>query len=126
MPALSDLTIQQMRSATKAQIITSIGNFLQANFTRRDLIRLLRDRDTTWDVPVYTYNPTGQPVSCLELERDDDTQAQIRKILTSWAYYPSGEIDTITIQNYSANNALTSQKVIKHYKDGKQPEVTLS
>lgn len=120
----SDMTIQQLRASTKAQIIDSITAYLKANFTRRELIRMLRDRDTEWDEPIYTYRPDGQIESLTEVERDDDTQAQVSRKITKWTYYATGEVNVILIQIYNGADVLKRQKRIKHYRDGRQPEVT--
>ena len=119
---LSNLTIQEMRASTKAEIITSIKNYLQDNFTRRDLIRMLRDRDTEWDEPIRTYRPDGQIESQIEVERDDDTQIQVSRRVTTWTYYNTGEVNVIKIEIYDENDVLKKTKRIKHYRDGRQPE----
>lgn len=124
MPTLSDLTIQQMRASTKKQIIDSVDAYLTANFSRRDLIRFLRDRDTIWDDPLDTYRPDGQIASRIEIERDDDTLIQVSKKITTWTYYGTGEVNVILIQIYDENNVLKTTKRIKHYRDGRQPEAS--
>ena len=121
---ISDMTIQQLRAATKAQIITSISAYLQANFTRRELIRLLRDRDTDWDEPIRTYRADGQIESQIEIERDDDTQVQVSKRVMTWTYYATGEVNVIKTDIYDAVDALVRTRRVKHYRDGKQPEAT--
>ena len=121
---LSDMTIQEMQASTKAEIITSIKNYLQDNFTRRDLIRMLRDRDTEWDEPIRTYRPDGQIESQIEVERDDDTQIQVSRRVTTWTYYNTGEVNVIKIEIYDENDVLKKTKRIKHYRDGRQPEAT--
>jgi len=121
---LSNLTIQQLRASTKAQIITAITAYLQANFTRRELIRLLWERDTDWDEPIRTYRADGQIESQIEIERNDDTRVQVSKRVMTWSYYATGEVNVILVQVYDAMDVLKRTKRIKHYRDGKQPEAT--
>ena len=49
----------------------------------------------------------------------------VGKRIDEYVYYPTGEINTITMKKYDSNNELTSKKVLKHYKDGTQPDLTV-
>jgi len=118
---LTDLTIEQLRNSTKAQILDSIRAYMQANYTRRELIKLLRERDTIWDDPIDTYYPDGQIESSNEIERDDDTLAQVSRRYTTWTYYQTGEVNVIKIEKYDENDVLKKTQRIKHYRDGRQP-----
>ena len=121
---LSDMTIQQLRASMKNQIVDSITAYLKANYTRRELIRMLRDRDTDWDEPIRTYRADGQIESQIEIERDEDSQVQVSKRVMTWSYYVTGEVNVILIQTYDGADVLKRTKRIKHYRDGKQPEAT--
>ena len=121
---LSDMTIQQLRASMKNQIVDSITAYLKANYTRRELIRMLRDRDTDWDEPIRTYRADGQFESQIEIERDEDSQVQVSKRVMTWSYYVTGEVNVILIQTYDGADVLKRTKRIKHYRDGKQPEAT--
>lgn len=121
---LSDLTIQQMRQMTKLELVNSIKDYLQNNYTRREIIRLLRDRDTEWDEPIRTYRPDGQIESQIEVERDDDTQVQVSRRVMTWTYYATGEVNVIKTEIYDENDVLKRTKRIKHYRNGRQPEVS--
>lgn len=123
MHALTALTFPQLRSATKAQIVTSIRDYLTANFTKRQLIQLLRDRDTEWDDPVQTYRPDGQIESQTEVERDEETGVQVSAKVITYSYYATGEVNKIIISILDENNVEVRRKTIKHFTDGKQPEV---
>ena len=48
----------------------------------------------------------------------------VGKRIDEYAYYPTGEVNTITMKKYDSNNELTSKKVLKHYRDGRQPNLT--
>ena len=125
MPDLTAMTIEQLRSATKAEILAGIRDYLAANYTRRDLIRLCRDRDTYTET-TDTTRPDGQIFQRIEIERDGDTQAQVSRRVITWTYYATGEVNVITIERYDAINTLIRTKRIKHYRDGRQPEATES
>ena len=119
MPNIADLPLSQLRLATKAQIITAISNFLTNNFTKRQLITFLLDAETVADPPVRSYGTDGQIESETVTERDAETAAVITTRQIHWSYYPTGEVDTITI---TEGDAL---RTIKHYLDGQQPTVTI-
>lgn len=118
---LTDLTKEQLRALSKNQIINSIDDYLTANYTKKQLIQGVLDRDTEWDTPVCTYGPDGI-LTQNEIERDIETNAQVSRKYTVWDYYNSGEINTIITEFYDENDVLTKRKKIKHYKDGRQPE----
>jgi hypothetical protein len=40
-----------------------------------------------------------------------------------YSYYETGEVDTIILQVYDDKGKLTSEKSVKHFKDGKKPEI---
>ena len=122
MPNWSNLTLEQLRAATKAQIVTAITNWLN-NRTKRQIIALLIDMDVVADTLDVTYWPDGQIKRRDEVFRDTlgDVTSGRR---TNYAYYsPGGEIDTITIIDVDADlTTVLSQRTIKHYTDGRQPE----
>lgn len=120
-------TLDQIRAATKTQIITAISNYLTNNFTKRQiLVWLFNNVDIVPAAPVRTFNPDGQIAS--ETDEDDDleTGVQVGGRQTTWTYYPTGEVNIITVQVLDANNNPISTKTIKHYLDGRQPTVTNS
>lgn len=119
-----DVTLEKLRSMTKEKIITRLSTWLTNNFTKRQLILWLMDIEAKMLNPVRTYCADGQVESETTITVDTGTDAQLEKRVTTWAYYQTGEIDTITIQNYDSNNALVRTKTIKHYIDGRQPTAT--
>jgi len=124
MPNLSNMTLRQMRDSTKAQIIDSIVDYIRANFTKRQLIQFLRDRDTEWDEPIRTFYPDGQIATQIEIERDEETESQVSKKVMTWTYYLTGEVNVIKTEFYNANDLLIRTRRIKHYRNGRQPTVT--
>ena len=122
MPTLSNMTIRQMRDSTKAQIIDSVVEFMRSNFTKRQLIQFLRDRETEWDDPITTYRADGQIESQIDIERDVETGLQVSKKVMTWSYYASGEVNVIKTEFYDGNDALKRTRRVKHFRDGRQPE----
>ena len=119
-----DVTLEQLRSFTKTQIINKLSTWLTANMTKRQLILWLMDIEVMNNPPVHIYRPDGQIESESVVTVDTETNLQVSKRVTNWTYYPTGEVHEITIQNYDGNNVLLRTKIIKHYTDGKQPTVT--
>jgi len=44
---------------------------------------------------------------------------------TVWTYYGSGEVNVITVQEFDAKHKFLSGYTVKHYKDEKQPTLTI-
>jgi hypothetical protein len=119
-----DVTLAQLRGMTKTQIINRLSTWLTNNMTKRQLILWLMDMDVISIDPVRTYRADGQIESETRIEVDTETNKQVGKRVTTWTYYPTGEVDVIAIKTYNGKNALLKTKAIKHYRDGKQPTVT--
>ncbi len=126
MPLIANLTLAQLRLATKAQIITAIANYLTDRFSKRQLIAFLLDADIVTDPPARSYAKDGQPASETIIDRDAETGAAVITHTTRWTYYPTGEVDTITLSDLSAATGEETARTIKHYVDGRQPQVTRS
>ena len=119
-----DVTLEQLRALTKAQIISRLSTWLTNHFTKRQLILWLMDMDVIAIEPVRTYRADGQIESETAIEVDTETNAQVNKRVVTWTYYPTGEVDVIGIKTYDGANNLLRTKSIKHYTDGRQPTVT--
>lgn len=119
-----DVTLAQLRSMTKTQIINRLSKWLTNNFTKRQLILWLMDIEVLGDEPVRTYRADGQIESESVVTVDTETNQQVNKREVTWDYYATGEVNEITIKVYDGSNNLIRTKVIKHYTDGRQPTVT--
>ena len=119
-----DVTLAQLRSFTKTQIINRLSTLLTNNMTKRQLILWLMDADVINIEPVRTYRADGQIESETTIDVDTETNLQVNKRKVNWTYYATGEVDVITIKTYDGANNLLRTKAIKHYKDGRQPTVT--
>lgn len=49
----------------------------------------------------------------------------IRRETAKWTYYPTGEVDIITISELDPQDQIVSQKKIKHFTNGRQPIVLI-
>jgi len=119
-----DVTLEQLRSMTKTQIINRLSTWLTNHFTKRQLILWLMDIEVMDDEPVRTYRADGQISSETLVTKDTETNLQVSKHVTTWSYYATVEVNVITTKTYDGANNLVHTKAIKHYKDGRQPTVT--
>ena len=119
-----DVTLAQLRSMTKTQIINRLSTWLTNHFTKRQLILWLMDIEVLENDPVRTYRADGQIESETTIDVDTETNLQVNKRVVTWTYYATGEVDIITIKQYDNNDALLMTKTIKHYTDGTQPTGT--
>ena len=58
-------------------------------------------------------------------ERRDINNNLIGKRKDTYTYYLTSEVNTITMERYDSNDKLASKKVLKHYRDGTQPDLTV-
>lgn len=119
-----DVTLAQLRSMTKTQIINRLSTWLTNHFTKRQLILWLMDNDVITIDPVRVYRADGQIESETTIDVDTETNTQVNKRVVTWTYYATGEVNVITIKVYDGANNLVHTKAIKHYTDGRQPTVT--
>ena len=130
MPNLTDIPqdelLARLRAATVDQIRTAMKNRIN-NMTKRQLIVFLMDAMDFEDgmPPATTSWPDGQSKNRLEITRDA-LGAKVRSRLTSWTYYPTSEVDTITIRERDASDVEVRQRRIKHFTDGRQPEIDVN
>ncbi len=128
MGILSDLTLEQLRSATLAQIRTAISNKL-ANLTKLQLIRLILrvgvvDIDSVLEIPDQGQSEDGPHGQLWRLQVFRGVLGnKLRSEKTEWTYYPEGPVNEITTIQLDATDTETSRKVIKHYLDGRQSKV---
>ncbi len=101
MDGLSNETLAELQKMTKDQLIAHI---LEGQ-TYSD-VGLVKDED-------------GNNVELTEVTKDALTGNLVSSKTVRWTYYPGGEVDEITVQE--ANR----QEIIKHYLDGRQPNIVL-
>lgn len=123
-----DITIEQLRAATKAQIITVIDNRLQ-NMTKKQLIILVlrvtgqNIENWTEEIQIQAQDgPSGQTIR--QYQTKDALGNIISKRNINWTYYESGPINEIFIDHLDSADILTLRQKIKHFLDGRQPKLS--
>jgi hypothetical protein len=111
------IPITDAKAMTLTQLQTAIVP------TKRDALISINGSDKISAASIRTYAKDGQITSQTDVDRDVETDAVVSGRLITWTYYPEGCVDTITIIETDAAGKETSRKVIKHYTDGRQPEV---
>ncbi len=123
---LADVTLDQLKTATKVQILAFISNKLSA-FTKLQLCRLILrvsnvDVDSLLEIPdpVIRTGDSRGPLTWREVVRDiSGNKTRTRK--ADYAYYPTGEVHKITLTELGGADVEVSRKVIEHFTDGRQP-----
>ena len=113
-------TLEQLRTMPLAQLKADYVR----DMTKRDLLVLANGGSELIYDPVCTYRRDGQIASQSETVRDVETGVIIATKTIAWTYYKTGEVDTITVAETNADGKETGRKAIKHYTDGRQPELT--
>lgn len=134
---LSIATVDQMKAATKAQIITAIGNKL-GNLTKEQLIRfVLKNCSVDVDEKILISDPsirTGEkrgPIYSLDVQRDI-LGNKVSSVRVNHVYYPkqadnTEPVDTITIEELNSVDVVTKTTVLKHsLKWGENPTTTVN
>ena len=122
-----DLTLEQLRAATKEQIITRINALITAMTKKRicEFIWTIKDIDLspiTLETQIVNHNvPEGQLIRVYETTDILGNKIGSRKI--DWTYYPTGEVDTITTTELDPLGQVISTQTIKHFTDGRQPVI---
>ena len=75
-------------------------------------------------VTVQVKSPLKYGKLLQEMESTDDKGVKHKRAIT-WTYYPTGEVNLITVKRYT-DGKLVSTRKIKHYLDGKQPTVKVA
>lgn len=122
---ITDQTIEQLRAATVTQIRTALKNKIDL-LTKKQLIEFILDFVDVFPSPLFwTYRKDKQPLTMLELSKDA-LGVKLGSRRVTWSYYGDEvgtPVDTITIETLDAADKVTVTRVVKHYKDGRQPSV---
>lgn len=112
-------SFDSLQSKSEAELKTE----LTKDMTKRDVLIALNDgSEILSSEPVRKYRKDGQIESQTEVITDVETNALILIKTITWTYYPKGEVDEITIIETNSKGA-EKRKTIKHFIDGRQPEV---
>lgn len=104
------------------QTVTQLKTALTADMTKRDLLIIANGGSDKLSEMVSTYDKNGYEIKT-ETVRDVETNAVISTKTITYTLYPKGEVDEITIVEKDGSGKEISRKVIKHYTDGRQPEL---
>ena len=121
------LTLQDLRDATHTELMQGI-HFGLVNYPKKELCEIM------W--AMKTMDPFGMKIETLKMNRNVP-EGQLLRIhektdllgnktgstKTEWTYYPTGEVDLIVLSELDGLDVVVGVKKIKHYLDGKQPEV---
>jgi hypothetical protein len=119
------LTLQDLRDATHQELMQGI-HFGLINFSKKELCEIMWSMKIMdpWGINLETlianHNVPEGPLLRI-YETTDILGTKLGSKKTEWIYYPTGEVDTITISELDALDNIISQKVIKHFIDGRQP-----
>lgn len=123
-----DITLPQLRAATKDQIVTAITTRLQL-WTKRQLIifvlacsNIVIENMELTDLKISQDGPNGQVKKLFEVF--DPLGNKLRSSSYDWTYYPNGQVNEIIIKTLDASNILIKTQIIKHYLDGRKPILT--
>jgi hypothetical protein len=110
--------INSLRDATREQL----GAEIAAKLTKRELLILAVGAEKISSTPERVYGEDGQITEETTVETDVET-GETRTQHVTWSYYKTGEVDVIEIIVLDTNGKIAKQKKIKHYVDGREPEV---
>jgi hypothetical protein len=127
MPSLSGLTLTQLRATTVAAIRTAMKARIDLLTKRQLTVLELWVREFDVDAPltldddsVVTTRPDRQAESQTTVQRDA-LGVKVGSRRVTWEYFPSGEIQTITVTDRDAADAQVARRTIRHFLDGQQP-----
>jgi hypothetical protein len=93
---------------------------------RPDLVQAIKNGEDEGTTSSYVEKDEKKRVKKWIGETRDINGNLLSKRVDEYSYYETGEVDTIILQVYDDKGKLTSEKSVRHFKDGKKPEVTKS
>lgn len=121
MPNWTNLTLAGLRAASKADIIRDVAQYIAEHFTKRQIIIWLMDAERIQDRVRVTRDDLGRITHRQTTWSDIVTGNVVMNHDTIYTYYPTGEIEDITIIHRDGDGNITEQYTIHHYTDGRQP-----
>ena len=121
MPNWSSLTLAELRSAgyPTGKIVSEVAKYLNSK-TKKQVVEMLMDTEVFSRRPVVAHRHDGQIERC-EVETEDALGDKTGGTVTTFSYYPNGDIQDITIIHRDENDKVVRQYTIHHYQDGRQP-----
>lgn len=94
--------------------------------TKAEIIAAILEGQTDSEIEVNEAQPGLGPIRRVGVLRDRVTGEVLSREHIAWTYYPTGEVDTITISHWDATGKETERLVIRHSTSGSQPMVGVS
>lgn len=113
-------TLAELRLMTQGQIRQAQKPNLDGK-TKKELIEIEFDQTEFPDPTTGEDSQNGQ-VWRFTVIRDAEGN-KLKSTRFDWTYYLTGEVDIITTTELDANDIVISTKKLKHFTDGRQPEV---
>lgn len=121
MPHWTTMTLEQMREEPLRDLCESISTYMQANFTKREVMEWLFETDCFVDPPQFTCDDQGRKTGRKQIGRFVETGNQKKNDEVTCTYYPNGDIEDITVIARDENDEIVEHYTIHHYQDGRQP-----
>ncbi|MCK4330897.1 hypothetical protein KAX02_13790 [candidate division WOR-3 bacterium] len=93
---------------------------------RPDLVRAIKSGEDEGTTTSYVEKDEKKRVKRWTEETRDIDGNLLSKRIDSYSHYETDEVDIIILQVYDGKGKLKSEKKVKHFKDGKKPEITES
>jgi len=90
---------------------------------RPDLVQDIKDGKDEGSSTITVVNDAQSRMKTWTSERKDIDNALIGKRIDKYSYYETGEINEIIQEKYNEKDVLVKKTELKHYRDGKQPDV---
>ena len=121
MPNWTTLTLAELRAAghPTGKIVSEVAKYLNSK-TKKEVIELLMDTEIFSRPAVVTKRHDGQ-MERRKVETENALGDKTGGTVTTYTYYPNGDIEDITIVHRDGDGNITEQYTIHHYQDGRQP-----
>jgi Mg2+/Co2+ transporter CorB len=90
---------------------------------RSDLVQAIKNGEDENETASHVEKDKKGRVKKWTEETKDLDGILISKRVDEYSYYKTGEVDIITQQVYDSKGELVSEKKVKHFVDGRRPEV---
>ena len=126
MGILSDLSLDKLRGLAVGAIRAGVIQKINSLTKKQLIILILKVPDVDVDnlemaEETGKDGPNGQ-ISRLRLIKDV-LGNKLRSTNFGWSYYPGNEVDIIATTELDQADQVLSTKKLKHYTDGRQPEI---
>lgn len=121
MPKWTTMSLQELRDATRQEIVEDVGRYILDHFTKLQICKWLLDVELITDRVEVTRDDAGRIVNRLQVWRHIVTGAVDHNSEATYTYYPNDDVENIMITKRDSEGEITEQFTIHHYQDGRQP-----